>query len=259
MAYDFRTNGWNIKGLIKKLVMSATYQQSSKISQAQLKKDPENVYLARAPRYRLVAEAVRDHVLASSGLLNSEIGGPSVKPYQAGDIWSIASPGRGLLMNYVQDHGSKLYRRGMYVFIKRTMPPPTMLMFDASNRDQCEVRRPLTNTPLQALAMLNDPHVLEGARVLAQQLIQEDSPIEAKIKKAFQSIICRPASDRELTLLQDHYREEYSLFGENVDRASSFLKVGEAPILSWTDQSALASLMQVVHTIYNMEEAITRS
>ena len=259
LAFDFRSNGWNIKELIKKVVMSTTYQQSSKISAAQQEKDPSNVYLSRAPRHRLVAEAVRDHVLATSGLLNREIGGPSVKPYQAGDIWSLASPGRGLLMNYVQDHGSKLYRRGMYVFIKRTMPPPTMLMFDASNRDQCEVRRPLTNTPLQALAMLNDPHVLEGARVLAQKLMQEDHPIESKIKEAFKMIICRPISQGELRLLQDHYHEEYTHFKKDEEKAISFLDVGEMPILEYSDPSALASLMQVIHTIYNMEEAITRS
>ncbi|MEM9986050.1 MAG: PSD1 and planctomycete cytochrome C domain-containing protein, partial [Bacteroidota bacterium] len=157
LAVDFRENRWNVKRLVKQIVMSATYQQSAVIDADALAIDPDNRFLSHAPRNRLDAEFVRDHVLASSGLLHPAIGGPSVKPYQPDGLWKAATSGRGLLQEYFQDQGPALYRRGIYTFIKRTVPPPKMLMFDASNRDQCEVERLRTNTPLQALAMLNDP------------------------------------------------------------------------------------------------------
>lgn len=259
LAVDFREHGWDIKRLVKQMVMSATYRQSAKISDLQIKRDPENLFLSRSSRFRLGAEAVRDMVLATSGLLNDEIGGPSIKPYQDGDIWGVASPGRGLLMNYVQDRGSKLYRRGMYVFIKRTNPPPTMLMFDASNRDQCEVRRLRTNTPLQALAMLNDPHVIEAARVYAQHLLSQFDELEQQVDHAFQTIICRPIKDDEMELLVSYYHEEKDVFEQNPGLAQEILNVGEYPREPDIAATDIAALMQVVHTIFNMEEAITRS
>jgi len=260
LALDFRENGWDIKRLIKQIVLSATYQQSAQVSTRQLEKDPENIYLSRSPRLRFEAEVVRDHVLASSGLLNAEIGGPSVKPYQPGDIWITASSGRGLLMNYIQDHGPELYRRGMYVFIKRTVPPPSMLMFDASNRDQCEVQRMRTNTPLQALVMLNDPHVLEASRVLAERLLMDSTLTTSdRISKAFKAIICRPISDEELDLLVDAFQAEKINFSEHPERTAAFLNAGETPRLGFDDNVDLAAFMQTIHTIYNMEEAITKT
>ncbi|MEZ5044355.1 MAG: PSD1 and planctomycete cytochrome C domain-containing protein [Saprospiraceae bacterium] len=259
LAVDFRKNNWDIKQLVKKIVLSATYRQSAEVTARKLEKDPENIYLSRAPRLRFDAEIVRDHVLASSGLLNPEIGGPSVKPYQPGDIWVVATSGRGLLMNYIQDHGSDLYRRGMYVFIKRTVPPPSMLMFDASNRDQCEVKRTRTNTPLQALVMLNDPHVLEASRVLAERLVQERSTSTEKIAKAFRLIICRQAKPDELEILEAYLEEEKSHLAGNEKKALALLKVGETPPIEWEDTVELAALMQTIHAIYNMEEAITKT
>jgi len=259
LAVEFQKEGWDIKQLVKKIVMSATYQQSAEISQRKLEKDPENIYLSRAPRLRFDAEIVRDHVLASSNLLNPEIGGPSVKPYSPGDIWIVATSGRGLLMNYIQDHGSKLYRRGMYVFIKRTVPPPSMLMFDASNRDQCEVKRTRTNTPLQALVMLNDPHVSEASRVSAERLLQEEISVDEKIQKAFRSIICRRASSDELAILSDYFKEELDYFTAEKEAAQQLIDVGETPHIEWDNTAEVAALMQTIHTIYNMEEAITKS
>ena len=171
LAVDFMESGWNIKGLIKKILLSATYRQSAQATEEKLKIDPENIYLSHAPRIRLTAELVRDLVLSTSGLLNKTIGGPSVKPYQPRGLWEAATSGRGVLATYKQDQGDALYRRGMYTFIKLTVPPPSMAIFDASNRDQCEVKRLKTNTPLQALMMMNDPTVLEASRVLSQQLL----------------------------------------------------------------------------------------
>jgi hypothetical protein len=259
LAIDFRDNGWDIKRLMKQIVMSATYRQSAVVNRDKLEKDPENIYLSRAPRLRLPAENVRDLVLASSGLLNETIGGPSVKTYQPDGIWEVATSGRGSLANYTQDHGEDLYRRGMYQFIKRTVPPPVMLMFDASNRDQCEVGRLRTNTPLQALVMMNDPHVLEGARVLAERLMTEPGNITDKISTAFQLIICRRPDAEELQLLEGHFKEESDQFAADPAGAAALLRSGEHPQASVENVTTLAALMQVVHTIYNLEEALMKT
>lgn len=259
LAEEFRTSSWDIKHLVKTIVTSATYRQSSEMSQRKRDRDPENVYLSYFPRNRFPAEIVRDHVLASSGLLHHEIGGPSVKPYQPKGIWEAASSGRGSLQFYVQDHEKDLYRRGMYTFIKRTVPPPSMLMFDASNRDQCEVQRLQTNTPLQALIMLNDPHVLEASRVLSQKLLKEEISFDEKIEKAFRSILCRKAKPEELELLSAYFQEEAEVLKSAPEKVEEILKVGEYPQAEHTEKAEWAALMQVVHTIYNMEEAITKS
>ncbi|MCR9063791.1 MAG: PSD1 and planctomycete cytochrome C domain-containing protein [Cytophagales bacterium] len=256
LAVDFRENGWDIKRLVKQLVMSSTYRQSSVIEKKHLQKDPQNVFLARSKRERVAAEFVKDIVLSSSGLLNPEIGGPSVKTYQPDGIWEGATSGRGVLAKYVQDHGEDLYRRGMYVFIKRTVPPPSMLIFDASNRDQCEVQRSTTNTPLQALAMLNDPTVLEASRVMAEQYV--DKKKKNKLENAFRSIICRKPSTKELDLLEGYYEEELAFFEKNPTKAQSLLNVGEYKKNIEVNTAEKAALMHCIQLIYNMEEAITK-
>lgn len=258
LAVDFIKNDWNIKYLVKKIVMSAAYRQSTAVQPKKLELDPENVYLARGPRLRLPAEMVRDHVLASSGLLNDEIGGPSVKPYQPAGLWEAATSGRGSLSKYRQDSGKDLYRRGMYVFIKRTVPPPTMLLFDASNRDQCEVKRTNTNTPLQALVMLNDPNVLEASRVYAEKLIQQKKNKEEIISQAFRSIICRQIRQEELFLLMKFHDTERQRLSADPSKADKLLSVGEYPKAS-VDRIETAAIMQVIHAIFNMEEAIVKS
>jgi hypothetical protein len=187
-----------------------------------------------------------------------EIGGPSVKPYQPKGIWEASTSGRGVLAYYVQDHGEKLYRRGLYNFIKRTVPPPVMLMFDASNRDQCEVKRMTTNTPLQALAMMNDPMVLEASRVLAERLMTENTTAPEKIDKAFQLIICRTPSEEEVELLEKYFTEEKKVFAESPEQALALTAQGEFKHEEVSDKQSLAALMQVVHTLYNMDEAITK-
>jgi len=259
MAVDFMEHGWDIKRLIKQLLTSATYMQSATVTPEKLAKDPDNVYLSRAPRYRLSAELVRDLLLASSGLLVRDIGGPSVKPYQPDGMWEASTSGRGLLATYRQDHGEDLYRRGLYTFIKLTVPPPSMIIFDGSNRDQCEVRRLRTNTPLQALVMMNDPHVLEASRVLAARLLSETSTEQEKIEKAFRLIVCRRPTSEELSILAGYFDEEKKQFSETPQKAEALLKVGEYPPDSMPDQASHAALMQVICSIYNLEEAITKS
>ena len=259
LAADFMEHGWDIKRLVKQVVLSAAYRQSVKVTALKFEKDPENAYLSRGPRTRLPAEFIRDLVLSSSGLLVPTIGGPSVKPYQPEGIWESATSGRGVLRTYLQDHHDSLYRRGLYTFIKLTVPPPVMGMFDASNRDQCEVRRGRTNTPLQALAMLNDPTVLEAARVLAQCLEAETAADNDKIVKAFRLILCRKPTAGEMTTLAQYYREEVSDFRRNPGNAQKTLAVGEYPQATGVDPIGTAALMRVIETLYNLEETITRT
>ena len=256
LAVDFMAHGWDIKRLVKQLVTSATYRQSAVITEEKLKSDPDNIYLARASRYHIHAEFIRDLVLASSGLLTKTIGGPSVKPYQPEGLWEGATSGRGILSVYKQDHGNDLYRRGLYTFVKRTVPPPTMGIFDASNRDQCEVKRLRTNTPLQALQMMNDPAVLEASRVLAAKLLEEESNAQEKIIKAFRLIICRMPREKEIAMLQNYFDGELKNISSTA--ANSLLDVGEYPIPQKIDPINLAAMMQVVSSIYNLEEAIMR-
>ena len=259
LAVDFMDHGWDIKRLVKQIVTSATYRQSAKITEEKMKADPDNIYLSRGPRYRLPAEFVRDMVLSSSGLLVPKIGGPSVKPYQPKGLWEAATSGRGQLAKYRQDRGEALYRRGMYTFIKLTVPPPSMIIFDASNRDHCEVKRSKTNTPLQALVMLNDPTVLEASRVLAERLTLKTADPKSRISESFQRIVCRKPSDKELKLLEEYYNDEASRFTKSRTEAHKALNVGEHPHEEKVNESQAAALMRVINTLYNMEETITKS
>jgi len=257
LSVDFVSHGWDVKRLVKQLLMSATYRQSAVISKEKLNIDPDNTLLTRGPRLRLPAEFVRDMVLASSGLLTPTIGGPSVNPYQPPGLWENATSDRGQLASYKQVHGPNLYRRGMYTLIKRTVPPVEMAIFDASNRDQCEVKRLRTNTPLQALLMENDPTVLEAARVLAGKLLQDKSNVNDKIYKAFRLIICRKPKEQELAILKDYYFGELKEMDKKT--ASKVLNVGEYPIPDNINKVNLAAMMKVVDAIYNLEEAITKT
>ena len=257
LAVDFMEHGWDIKRLVKQMVMSATYRQSAVATKEKLEIDPENIYLSRGPRFRLPAEFVRDIVLSSSGLLVRTIGGPSVKPYQPKGLWEQATSGRGALATYKQDHGDSLYRRGMYTFIKLTVPPPSMVIFDASNRDQCEVKRLKTNTPLQALIMMNDPTVLEANRVLAQRLMEEKKDEDYNLTKAFRLIICRKPTDKEINILKSYYDEELQLFKQKKLSADTTLQQGEYVQDDKVDKNTTAALMKTIGMIYNMDEAIT--
>ncbi len=259
LAADFMEHNWDIKRLVKQMLLSATYRQSSAVTPQHLAIDPDNLYLARSPRLRFKAEFIRDMVLSTSNLLVQEIGGPSVKPYQPKGLWENSTSGRGVLKTYEQDHKRDLYRRGMYTFIKLTLPPPSMALFDASNRDQCEVKRSRTNTPLQAFIMMNDPTVLEASRVLAQHLQAQNKPIDATIASAFRTILCRKASPKEMEILQAYYAEQLELFKTKQLDALKTLSIGDSTIDKTLDLEQSAALMKVVNTIYNLEESITKS
>ncbi|MEB2781215.1 PSD1 and planctomycete cytochrome C domain-containing protein [Algoriphagus sp. C2-6-M1] len=259
LAVDFMENGWDIKHLMKQILSSATYKQSAEISDKHLKVDPENLYLARAPRLRLPAENIQDLVLASSGLLVRKLGGPSVKPYMPEGIWEAATSGRGVLATYIQDKGDKLYRRGLYNFIKLTVPPPKAIIFDSSNRDRCEIGRSRTNTPLQALVMMNDPMILEASRVLAGKMWNENEDKETAIATSFKRIVCRDLSSKEKSILLSYYEDQLERFRENPDQILPTLSVGEYPLEEQHINPETAALMQVIVSIYNLEETITKS
>ncbi len=259
LAVDFRENDWDIQRLIKLIVTSSTYRQSAVVDPKHLQKDPDNTYLARYPRLRLHAELIRDYMLSSSGLLVPELGGPSVKPYQPEGLWEASSSGRGELNVYRQDRGSKLYRRGIYTFIKLTLPPPSLLIFDGSNRDICQISRNRTNTPLQALNLLNDPTLLESSRVLAENLsITYNSPEEA-VEEAFIRVLCRYPREEEKKTILAYYDEEFVRFKLAPQDAKELLNIGEFRTGELSAPEKSAALMQVIVALYNLEETLTKT
>ena len=255
LATEFVASGWDIKGLQKTIVMSATYRQSSKVSPDAVKQDPENRLMARGPRMRLPAEVVRDQALAVSGLLVEELGGPSVKPYQPEGLWQELAGGKG----YPQDHGDKLYRRSMYTFWKRAVPPPQMLNFDSAGREACTVRQTRTNTPLQALNLMNDVTFVEAARKLAERMMTEggNTPRD-RIGYGYRLTTAHHLEEKEQEILlgsYHHYRDNYE-----TDRraALDLVKQGESPRNEALDLAELASYTTVASLILNLDETITK-
>lgn len=259
LAVEFMENGWDIKYIVKKMMMSATYQQSSVMTKDKKELDPENVFLSRGPRYRLGAEEIRDYVLATSGLLNREIGGPSVKPYQPPGLWEETNAGnnRGILTSYVQDNGEKLYRRSLYTFWKRTLPPPNMAIFDAPNRDLCEVRRQKTNTPLQALAMQNDVQILEGAKMISARVSELGLESEKSVNALFEQVLIRPPSSDEQEVISEYYQTCIEKFEQTPEDAQKLLDQGQKNIDS-DHPVKTAALMMVAQVLYNLDETITK-
>ena len=259
LAVDFMENGWDTKYLLKKIMRSATYQQKSDMRPELKKADPENRLLARAARFRMSGEMIRDYILATSGLLNRELGGPSVKPYQPAGLWEETNAGgdRGILTTYTPDEGDDLYRRSLYTFWKRTLPPPNMTIFDAPNRDLSEVRRQNTNTPLQALVLQNDVQVLEAARVLAQRTILQDPHNQDVVADVFKRILVRSPKEEELKILNSYYQDALALYKTNLVDAEKLVAVGAYEQLE-TDPAKTAALMLTVQTIYNLDETITK-
>jgi len=259
LAKDFMDHGWDIKYLLKKIMLSATYQQSSIATEESKMADPDNKWVSRAPRFRMSGEIIRDYVLATSGLLNREIGGPSVKPYQPPGLWEETTAGsnRGGLTSYVQDNGDKLYRRSLYTLWKRTLPPPSMSIFDAPNRDICEVRRQKTNTPLQALALQNDVQMLEAARVLAENTILETKDSQQWVTTVFRRILVRNPEEEEKRVLKEYYTDALDKFLNDKESAEKLIAHGEYK-RSDTDPITTAALMLTAQVIYNLDETITR-
>jgi hypothetical protein len=261
LAREFIDSGWNVKGLLKSLVLSATFRQDSSASPDLMARDPENRLLARGPRFRLPAEILRDQALAISGLLKTNLGGPSVYPYQPEDLYKgvvVAADYPGT--KYVVSKGDDLYRRSLYTFWKRTMPHPVMTVFDAPDREFCVVRRSTTNTPLQALTLLNNPIFVEAARKLAERAIHEGgSESGGRLAFAFRLATGRHPDREEQKILEDKLAEMLAAYRADESAARALTGVGESPRDGAIPVVELASYTALANIILNMDEVITLS
>jgi len=260
MAREFIESGWNVKALMKMMVLSATYRQSSDASPELVSRDPENRLLARGPRFRLPAEVIRDQALQIAGLLKESVGGPSVFPYQSPDLYKgivVAADYPGT--KYVESTGDDLYRRSLYTFWKRTVPHPTLNVLDAPDREVCIVRRSATNTPLQALTLLNDPIFVEAARKFAERVIAEGGQArESRLNFAFRLATGRLPNERELHILENSLAKMSAAYQRDAAGARSLISVGASKSAAAVPPAELAAWTAVANIILNMDEVITK-
>ena len=260
LATEFIRSGWDVKAMQRLIVTSATYKQSSRVTTDLLEKDPENRLLSRGPRMRLAAETIRDNALAISGLLNTDIGGPSVFPYQPEGLWNELAFGDGFsAQSFTPSTGKDLYRRSMYTFWKRTVPPPQLVTFDAPDREKCTARRAVTNTPLQALVLMNDPTYVEAARLLAQRTMKEGGKdIRSRIDFAFRLSTARLPSAKERLILQGLLSQQLNRYRSDKKATSALLAVGEWKCDESLNAPELAAWTIVASAILNLDETITK-
>lgn len=251
LATYFVTQGWDVHAVLKKIVMSRTYRQSSKITPELLAKDPDNVWLARAPRMKLAGNILRDQALFSSGLLVEQQGGESVKPYQPARLWAEASNAK-----YVQQKGNNLYRRSLYTYWKRTLAPPSMAVLDTADREWCSVKPKRTNTPQQALTLMNETAFFEAARKLGERILREGGQdARSRVDFAFRTVLSRKANERELKILATAYANYLAECQKNPELAKEIQTVGESKVGGDVDPIELAAATAVANVIYNLEEA----
>ncbi|WP_397569209.1 DUF1553 domain-containing protein [Schlesneria sp. T3-172] len=252
---------WDLKKSLRTIVTSATYRQAATVSPDLLQRDPENRLLARGPRVRLPAEMVRDAALSASGLLAERLGGPSVKPYQPAGLWEELSAEAvpGPFSVYVQDHGADLYRRSIYTYRKRTAPPPAMTVFDSSTREACRVSLPRTNTPIQALNLMNDVTYVEAARVLAEQAIAGGgTSAQSRIDWAFRRILSRSPGDRELNILTEGFERRRTTFQAFPEEVEKLISLGETPPQTSIPPVELAAYTATISVIFNLDEFVVK-
>ncbi len=251
-----QSGAWDVKALLKLIVMSATYRQSSAATPELLQRDPDNRLLARGPRGRLAAEVIRDQALFIAGLLVEKLGGESVKPYQPAGLWNDMVFKE---IKYEQDHGEGLYRRSLYTYWKRTIGPPEMMTFDAATRESCVVRETRTNTPLQALNLMNDVSYVEAARVLAERVMREGgASVDERLRLAFQLATARPPNAAESQALRESWQAQLAYFAKQPAKAEALLKMGEKPADTTLNQTELAAYAMVASLILNLDEVITQ-
>jgi len=257
LALELIESGWDVRAMLKQIVLSKTYRQASRMTPELKLKDPENRFFARGPRHRLSAETIRDNALAISGLLVRKVGGPSVKPYQPAGLWEdVTVERRG---KYVADTGEGLFRRGMYTFWKRTCPPPAMVSFDAPNREVCVARRSRTNTPLQALVLLNDPTYIEAARVFASDVLKSGGNDQlARLNYAYRKALARDIRPEEVPAMQELLELARSDFAEDAKRVDAYLSVGTIAISGELPKLDLAVWTVACSAILNLDETITK-
>ena len=258
LAVDFMDTDWDLKELLKKMVMSSTYRQSPRIRPDALQKDYDNTYYGRSSNNRLTAEMIRDHVLAISGLLNTEIGGPPVKPYQPAGVWKAVANTIGEY-KYRQSQGNLVHRKSLYTYWKRTIPPPSMITLDASTRDKCTVKRQATNTPLQSLVLLNDPQYVEASRILAERMMKEGGlDVEARIIFAFRLATSRSPNAAELGELVDLYDQQIQYYSQTPEASAALFSIGDSLVDSDIDNIKLAASTIIASTIINLDETVRK-
>ncbi|HZR18488.1 MAG TPA: PSD1 and planctomycete cytochrome C domain-containing protein [Verrucomicrobiae bacterium] len=260
LATEFIRTGWDVKQFVKLIVTSATYRQDSQVTPELLAVDPENRLLARGPRFRLDAEELRDEALYIGGLLDLKMGGRGVRPYQPPGIWEAVGYTTSTTAKYTQDHGDALYRRSLYLFWKRTAPPPTMITFDAPSREKCRARRERTNTPLQALITLNDPQYFEAARHLGYRMLHEGGGEDAaRLRYGFRLATGRPPCDSECTVLEESLAAQRAHYAKDFEAARKTISVGESPVPEDVPPPELAAYTMVANLILNLDEVLTRN
>ncbi|WP_397568143.1 PSD1 and planctomycete cytochrome C domain-containing protein [Schlesneria sp. T3-172] len=259
LATEFIRTGWDVKRMHKLMLMSGTYRQSAKVSSELLSRDPENVLLARGPRFRFDAEVIRDSILFASGLLVERAGGKSVKPYQPEGIWEAVAFVGSNTREFKPDAGESLYRRSLYTFWKRTAPPPSMSTFDAPSRENCTVRRPRTNTPLQALALMNDKQYVDAARKLAERMLREggETP-EDRLVYGFRWVTARRPSARELEVLKGTLDKQRAQFQADTKAAEQLLAYGDSPRDPHLETAEYAAWTMLANLLINLDETITK-
>jgi len=260
LATEFKDSGWDVKHMVRLIANSATYRQNSQVTPGLFQVDPDNRLLARGPRYRLEAEELRDYALDVSGLLNHKMGGRGVRPYQPPGIWEAVGYTTSNTAKYSQDHGEALYRRSLYVFWKRTAPPPSMTTFDAPSREKCRARRERTNTPLQALLSMNDPQYFEAARHLAYRMLRECGANDAdRLRNGFRLVTARSPSENERAVLTETLNAERVRYGADADAAKKVISVGESPVPEDVPAPELAAYTMVANMLLNLDEAVTKN
>jgi len=253
LADWFMDNQWDVKALHQLIVTSITFQQTSQTKPEIVARDPDNRLLTRGPKTRLLAEQIRDSALVASGLLNRQIGGASVKPYQPAGLWEATGTGK----SYTPDTGTKLYRRSLYTFWKRTAPPPSMLTFDAMSREVCTAKRDTTATPLQSLVLLNDPQFIEASRVLGEKLLKQFPKNEAaRNREAFRALTGRSPDKAELKILAQLFAEQRNLFKFDTEGARKLLNTGESKWDKTLPPAEFAAMTTVVSAIMNFDEFV---
>lgn len=259
LAVEFVESGWDVNHMLRLMLTSATYRQSAAASPESHRSDPDNRYLARGPRLRLDAEVLRDQVLSVSGLLEPAFGGPAVKPYQPSGLWNVVAITGSNTRVFKQDTGSALYRRSLYTFWKRTSPPPSMAAFDAPTREQCTVRRERTNTPLQALVLLNDPQYVEAARHLAEHTIKASAEDKARAEWILQRALSKPAATKDLSDVLELVAEFKTLFEGKPEAAKSLIAAGDSKPSTALAEAELAAWTMAANVLMNRDDFINKN